>query len=535
MMRVVTAEEMRELDRRATAEYGIPSLLLMESAGAETVRELLAAFPAAPSGRTLILCGRGNNGGDGFVVARRLLQRGAAVTTVLLGAAAEVRGDARLNLEILQRLGAPPVEIRRPEELDRVAGALADADLVVDALLGTGTRGAAQGLTADCIRLVNEAARPVVAVDIPSGLSADEPSPAGPVVQACLTVTFAFPKPGLLLYPGARFAGRLRVADIGIPAALWRGTTGLHLLEAADLVAAFPLRDPAGHKGTYGHVLVIAGAAGKTGAAALTAEGALRAGAGLVTLATPGSLQDVLAGKLTEVMTEALPETETRAIAWEARERILALAEGKSAVALGPGLGTHASTAKLVRELVRVLPLPVVVDADGLNALAGQAELLRDAAGPRILTPHPAEMARLIGTARDAVVLHRTALVPSAAQSLRATLVLKTARTLIGAPGGDTWIVPTGNPGMATGGTGDLLTGMIAGLLAQGREASLAAQAGAYVHGLAGDVAAERFGQEAMTAGDLLAAVPEAIRRVKGGGRGGSGVGGRGAERLGEP
>jgi NAD(P)H-hydrate epimerase len=520
MMRVVTAEEMRDLDRRATAEYGIPSLLLMESAGAETVRELLAAFPDAPGRRTLVLCGRGNNGGDGFVVARRLLQRGAAVTTVLLGAGSEVRGDARTNLEILQRLGAAPVEVRRPEELDRVAAALAAADLVVDALLGTGTRGAAQGLTADCIRMVNEAGRPVVAVDIPSGLSADEPSPAGPVVEAQLTVTFALPKPALLLYPGARFAGRLRVADIGIPAALWRGTAGLHLLERADLPPAFPPRDPAGHKGTYGHALVIAGAAGKTGAAAMAAEAALRTGAGLVTLATPASVQDVLAGKLTEVMTEGLPETETRAIAWEARDRILALAEGKSAVALGPGLGTHASTVKLARELVRLLPLPVVVDADGLNALAGQPELLRDAAGPRILTPHPGEMARLIGTARDAVVLHRTALVPSTAQSLRATLVLKMARTLIGVPAGDTWIVPTGNPGMATGGTGDVLTGMIAGLLAQGREAGLAARAAAYVHGLAGDLAAERAGEEAMTAGDLLAAIPEAIRRVKGGGRG---------------
>jgi NAD(P)H-hydrate epimerase len=516
MQKVVTAAEMRELDRRATAEYGIPSLLLMEHAGGETTREILAAFPAARAGRVVILCGRGNNGGDGFVVARRLLGSGAAVRCFLLGRAAEVRGDAGTNLEILRRLGAMPVEIDAAAGVAALRDAVATADLAVDALLGTGARGPAHGAAAECIGVLNEAACPVVAVDLPSGLGADRPTPEGPAVRATMTVTFALPKPSLLLYPAAQYVGRLRVADIGIPAALCREpSAGLGLLEAADAARAFPARDPAGHKGTYGHVLVVAGSRGKTGAAVMAAEAALRAGAGLVTLAVPTSVQDVVAARLTEVMTEALPETDARTLSWEARDRLFQLAQGKAAVALGPGLGTHPSTGRLVRELVRALPLPVVLDADGLNALAGEADVVHGAPGPRVLTPHPGEMARLVGMARDVVVADRLELVPRVARELGATVVLKMARTLVGAASGQAWIVPTGNPGMATAGSGDVLTGIVAGLLAQEVDATVAACAGAYVHGLAGDLAAERAGPEALIAGDLLRHLPGAVRRVK--------------------
>jgi NAD(P)H-hydrate epimerase len=335
-------------------------------------------------------------------------------------------------------------------------------------------------------------------------------------VQADLTVTFALPKPSLLLYPAAGWAGRVTVVDIGIPPALIReGAATLAVLEPTDVAPAFPVRDPAGHKGTYGHVLVVAGSAGKTGAAAMTAEAALRTGAGLVTLAVPGSVQDVLAAKLTEVMTEALPETEARTIGWESCDRLRQLAAGKSAVALGPGLGTHPATAKLVRELLATLALPVVADADALSALAGQARALRGAPGPRVLTPHPGEMARLLGVDRDVVLAERLQIVPRTARELEATVVLKTARTLIADASGPAWIVPTGNPGMATGGTGDVLTGIVAGLLSRGVEPTLAACAAAYVHGLAGDLAAARLGPEAMLAGDLLRHLPDAIRAVK--------------------
>ncbi|MBI2457162.1 MAG: NAD(P)H-hydrate dehydratase [candidate division NC10 bacterium] len=529
-MRVVTAKEMQELDRRATAEYGIPSLLLMENAGVETVREMLTAFPALlrsremltafPAllrSRVVILCGRGNNGGDGCVVARHLLNRGARVETFLLARPRDVTGDARVNLEILEKLGATPVEITGAGDLAALAERIGSADVVVDALLGTGAQGPAKGILAEAIDLVNRAGRPVVAVDLPSGLTADDPEPPGPAIRATLTVALALPKRSLLLYPAAAFAGTVRIVDIGIPPALRREPEiALGLLEAEDVAPAFPRRDPAAHKGTYGHVLVIAGSVGKTGAAALASLAAQRAGAGLVTLAVPHSLNDILEVKLTEVMTEPLPETEARTIGREALDRVLHLAEGKSVVAIGPGLGTHPSTQKLVRELLPSLRLPIVLDADGLNALAGQAEVLGQAAGPVILTPHPGELSRLLGVARDEVLRKRIPLVQEAAARFNAILVMKMAHTVIASPRRKAVIVPTGNPGMATGGTGDVLTGLIAGLLAQGVEPGLAAQAGTYVHGLAGDLAAERLGQEAMLAGDLLEHVPEAIARVKG-------------------
>jgi ADP-dependent NAD(P)H-hydrate dehydratase / NAD(P)H-hydrate epimerase len=516
MIRVATASEMQEMDRRAAAEFGIPSLLLMENAGSETVREILAAFPGISGLRVLVLCGRGNNGGDGFVIARRLLGRGISVRTVLLARRDAVQGDARINLEILEKLGAPPVEMPDLGDLPRLRECLLSADVVVDAILGTGARGPARDILAEAIDAMNRSGRPVVSVDIPSGLGADCAEAVGPAVRATVTVTFAAPKRSLILFPAAAHAGRVRVVDIGIPRMLWAdGAIGVGLLQAADVQGAFPVRDPAAHKGSYGHVLVVAGSVGKTGAAALAALGAQRIGAGLVTLAAPASLNEILEVKLTEVMTAPVPETEARTVALTALEPLLHLAEGKDAVAIGPGLGRHPATQALVRELVTRLRIPVVLDADGLNALAGAAECLRDATGPLVLTPHPGECARLLGVSVAKLLAERIPLVQKAAADWRLSLVLKTARTLVGDPAGGVAIVPTGNPGMATGGTGDVLTGVIAGLIAQGVAAPLAARAGAYVHGLAGDLAADRLGPEAMLAGDLLEALPEAIRQVK--------------------
>ena len=516
MIKIVTATEMQQLDRRATAEYGIPSLVLMENAGSETAREMLAAFPALLRYRVAILCGRGNNGGDGFVAARHLLDRGVAAETFLFARREDIRGDARVNLEILEKRGAAPTEARDAGEMATVSERIASADLIVDALLGTGTHGAAQGLVAEVIELVNRTGRPVVAVDMPSGLVADDPEPPGPAVRATLTVTFALPKRCLFLYPAAGYAGTIRVVPIGIPPSLCQDPELLlGLLEARDVALAFPRRDPAAHKGTFGHVLVIAGSVGKTGAAALASLAALRVGAGLVTLAIPQSLNDAMEAKLTEVMTEPVAETEARSIDREALDRLLHLAEGKAAVALGPGLGTHPSTQKLVRELLGSLKLPIVLDADGINALAGQADLLARVGGPVIVTPHPGEFSRLMDVPRDEALRRRVSLAQEVAGRLKVTLVLKTAHTIVASPKRDALIVPTGNPGLATGGTGDVLTGLIAGLLAQGVAPPLAAQAGAYVHGLAGDVAAARLGQEAMLAGDVLAYVSDAIHQVK--------------------
>ncbi|MDE2484100.1 MAG: NAD(P)H-hydrate dehydratase [candidate division NC10 bacterium] len=513
---VVTASQMRELDRRATEEYGIPSLLLMENAGLQAVLELERAFPRLTQRRVVIVCGKGNNGGDGFVVARHLFDRGIAVEVFLLARQAEIKGDARTNLEIIRRVGVPLHEVTTNRELETIREPIERADVVVDAILGTGTTGPAKGLFGEAIELLNRSGRPIVALDIPSGLNSDEGVIYGPSINAMLTVTFGLPKRGLILYPAASCAGRVVTVDIGLPRQLLTDPLlDVSLVQAEDLVGTLPPRDPNAHKGTYGHVLVLAGSPGKTGAAAMCALSALRMGAGLVTLALPESLNDAMEAKLTEVMTEPLPETGERTVSFAALERILELMKGKRAVAIGPGLSIHPETAELVRAVVNTAQAQIVVDADGINALGPNLEMLRNVPLPPVLTPHPGELARLLGIDRDEVVRNRIPIAQKVATSFGVHLVLKGARTLIANPEGRVAINMTGNAGMATGGTGDVLTGLIAGLLAQSVNAGLAAKAAVYLHGLAGDLAAEAVGQEAMVASDLMAQVPEAIRQLK--------------------
>lgn len=519
MLRVATAEEMRRADRRATEELLLPSLLLMENAGRGAVQVMEAVFGPLGGRRVAALCGKGSNGGDGFVAARHLAARGARVEVFLLAPATEVRGDAGVNLAVLQRSGLAVREVTTPEALAEVREALARADLVLDALLGTGLAGPATGLLAEAIELVNAAGRPVVSLDLPSGLSADQGGLLGPTVQATLTVTFGLPKRGLLLYPGALKAGRVEVVDLGVPASLLGEGIAVGLLEAGDVRAAFPSRPPHAHKGSYGHLLVLAGSVGKTGAAIMTTLAALRVGTGLVTLGTPASQQPVVAAQLMEGMTEPLPETQARTLSAKAGERIAELAGRMDAVALGPGLGLEPETQALVRTLVRDLEGPMVVDADGLTALAGHLAVLRAARGPRLLTPHPGELARMLGRGVQEVEADRIGVAQRLAGETGAWVALKGARTAIAGPDGQVSLNPTGNPGMATGGTGDVLTGLVGGLLAQGHPERLALEAGVYLHGLAGDLAREVKGEEGMLAGDLLEAVPAAIRRLRGDGR----------------
>ncbi len=515
-MKVVTAREMREIDRRCTDEFGIPSLLLMELAGLGVVREMERAFPEVGRRRVAVLCGKGNNGGDGFVIARHLANRGAAVQAFLFARGEDLAGDARVNFDMASRMGLPVRPILGADDRAALADGIARADVLVDALLGTGAAGAPHGPVAEAIEAMNASGKPVVAVDVPSGLGADAPAPAGPCVRAVLTCTMALPKPSLLLYPGAAFAGEVRVVDIGAPRPLLEDPDlPLALLDASDVAAAFPPRDAAAHKGTYGHLLVVAGSAGKSGAAALCAMAGLRVGAGLVTLAAPEGLHDTLAARHSEVMVEPLPQTARRALARAALPRLRALLEGKTAVALGPGLSTDEETVEVVRALAAEVRLPMVVDADGLNAFAGRLPLLAQAPGPRILTPHPGEAGRLLGIARETLMRDRLAIVPGVARTQGLHLVLKGARTLVADPKGSVAINPTGNPGMASGGTGDVLTGMIGGLVARGVEPGLAARAGVYLHGLAGDLAMRAEGPEALVAGDLLAQCGAAIRSLR--------------------
>ncbi len=514
MIRVLTAREMQAADRRTIEKVGLPGSVLMENAGAEVARLIGERFPKAR--RISVLCGKGNNGGDGFVVARRLLA--LAPTTYLLGRPEDVRGDARLHMLGYQRSGGRVITVHDAAVWESVRERALGAQLVVDALLGTGLQAQPRGLVGQVIGEVAAAAGggpTVVSIDIPSGVSSDTGALPWQAVKATLTVTFAAPKHGHVLPPACDAVGELAVVDIGIPDnVLAECGSRLGLLEAGDARAAFGQRAPGAHKGDCGHLLVLAGSVGKTGAAILAATAALRTGAGLVTVATPApSLPLVVAAGRPEMMTEPLPVGPGEGLAPEALDRALSLASTRDAVVLGPGLGQAPSTRALVREFLKRNTKPVVVDADGLNALAGAGEVAGETT--TVLTPHPGEMARLTGSSVAEVQRDRLKASTELALASGALVVLKGQRTIVADVAGRAAVNPTGNPGMATAGTGDALAGVIGALLARGREGWLAATAAVFLHGLAGDRAAARTGPESLLAGDLVDELAEAIRALK--------------------
>jgi NAD(P)H-hydrate epimerase len=528
-MKVLTAAQMREVDRLTTERYGIPSLLLMENAAAQTLRAIEQRFGSVAGRHLLVLCGKGNNGGDGAAFARHAWMRRARVDVVLFAEVETTSGDARINFEILRHLSGG--ELRFFEGADRLTWSafregLERYDLIVDGLLGTGLERPAEGIYGEVIADVARFAdRPrttrIVAIDLPSGLAADRDHMIGPTVRADLTVTFTAPKPALVLPPAYLCAGEVVVAPIGSPEELIHsvGAT-LNLVEASDVRrwVERTRRHPLGHKGTYGHVLVIAGSRGKPGAACLAARAALAAGAGLVTVATVPSGQSVVVAHVAEAMTEALAETDEGTIAESALARALELVAERDVLALGPGLTTQESTRRFVRELVARVRCPVIVDADGLNNLAPWPDELDGRQRPLIVTPHPGEMARLIGTSSRDVLEHRVEVAREFATAHHVWLVLKGHRTLIATPEGQVYINPTGNAGLATAGAGDVLTGILAGCLAQdrGREPTEAVLAAVYLHGLAGDVAARRVGARAMLASDVTAHLGDALALIGG-------------------
>jgi NAD(P)H-hydrate epimerase len=512
VIRIATAEEMRRADRRATERFGVPSLLLMENAGRGAADVIERVFGAVRGRRVAVVCGKGNNGGDGFVVARHLTARGAVVGVWLVGRTGDVRGDAAVNLEAVRRSGLPLAEVSGG---DRLATALADADLVVDALLGTGVSGPATGLVADAIVAINAAGRPVCALDLPSGLSADHGRLLGPVVSATVTATFGLPKLGLFLHPGAACAGRIEVCDLGVPPAWLEEGSSAWVPEAEDIRSLLPGRAVDAHKGHQGHLLVVAGAVGKTGAAVLASRGALRAGTGLVTCALPATQQPIVAAQLAEAMTEPVAETGAQTLSTKAVDRLLELAGRMGAVAIGPGVGLEPETQEAVRRLVLGVERPMVVDADALTALVGQLERLRQAPGARLLTPHPGEAARLLGVSAADVQADRPGSARRLAELSGVWVALKGAGTIVTGPDGQLTLNPTGNPGMATGGTGDVLTGIAGGFLAQGIAPGAALRAAVYVHGLAGDLAAAARGTAGLVAGDVAEAVPAALRQLR--------------------
>jgi hydroxyethylthiazole kinase-like uncharacterized protein yjeF len=513
-MRVLNAAQMREADRRTVDDIGIPSLVLMENAGRQAVAAMEAMHSDLLERQVAVLCGRGNNGGDGFVVARTLAQRGVDVSVFLLGRVSDVRGDARTNLEILGRLGLTVVEVADSQAWELHFTEVSDCTLIVDAIFGTGLNAPLSGLIESVVADVNASGIPVVAIDLPSGLSADSAEPIGPSIEAGLTVTLAAPKLPLVLPPAETRAGDIVIADIGIPGEVLESLDGprVDLLTRASMRELVTPRAADSHKGDYGHVLVVAGSRGKTGAAHLAAIGALRSGAGLVTIATPASCQQVIAAMAPEYMTEALAETQD-GLDPDGVERVLEWA--RDVIAIGPGLGRAPGTREFIRQLVDRATTPIVVDADGLNAFTDDPDRLAGREGRDvIITPHPGEMGRLLGMTTDEVQSSRLEIARNFAAAHRVYVVLKGHRTLIATPNEKIFINPTGNPGMATGGTGDVLTGMIAAWLAQLLDAEAACKLAVYLHGMAGDLAEADEGDVAMTASDVAGHLGDAMMEL---------------------
>jgi len=488
-MRILTPEQMREVDRLSTT----PTLILMENAGMRVVEVLEDRFENLDELTIAILCGKGNNGGDGMVVARQLIQKGVFPFVFLFASEEETKGDAKANLDMLKGLGYPPTVVLNEHDWAEERLELLDADIVVDALLGTGARKPVEGLYKLVIESLAEdfSRAEIVAVDVPS-----------PGVQADVTVTFTALKPPLVFYPDSEDAGDVILADIGCPAELLENENyKLHLIQPHEL----PARVADSNKGTYGRVLIIGGSRGKSGAAAMAGQAALRAGAGLVTVATAESVLPLIAISMPELMTTALAETMDGTIANQSMAQIM---KDKTVVAIGPGLTTVPETSEFVRRVGQECRTQMVIDADGLNALAGfDGEL-----GGAVLTPHPGEMARLIEKTAEFVNANRVEVASDFAKRRNAYVVLKGHRTVVAAPDGNVYVNPTGNPGMATGGTGDILTGMIAGILAQEHLGSFIERLclAVYLHGLAGDLAAEELGEESLVATDILRFLPKA-------------------------
>jgi NAD(P)H-hydrate epimerase len=514
MMKVATAEQMQELDRKAIETYRIPGIVLMENAGRGATEAIAEAFPDFQKMKIAIIAGKGNNGGDGFVVARYLLNSGVNGKVYLLADPKALRGEAETNSQIFQRMKGEVISVPSSKDYQKVKKELERFDLLIDAIFGTGLDAEVRGYYREVIDHLNTLQKPIVAIDIPSGLDANSGKPLGTAIRASLTVTFGLPKIGHLIPPGPDYVGEVKVIDIGYPQKLVEEEKiQAHLLGKEEIRTWLSIpRRPNTNKGDYGHLLVIAGSVGKTGAAAMACEAALRMGAGLVTLAIPKSLNPIMEMKLTEVMTEPLPETPKQTLSLRAFSSIVRLCENKKAVIMGPGVGTFKETQSLMVKLLRALEIPVIVDADGLTALTSQSKVLPISNRSLILTPHPGEMARLIRSSSKEVQDDRIGISRSFSQSNHLYLVLKGHRTLIATPKGEVFINPTGNPGMASGGTGDVLTGMIGGLICQGFDILQSLQVAVYLHGLAGDLMARELGEKSLIATDIIQKIPELLQ-----------------------
>jgi ADP-dependent NAD(P)H-hydrate dehydratase / NAD(P)H-hydrate epimerase len=507
-----TAEHMREADRQAIEDHHIPSLFLMENAGQAAFHLLEKLYTPLGNQHVLIVVGKGNNGGDGLVIARLLSERSVSTHVLLLTPAAQLKGDALINYERLEGR----VICEEVTTMAEVQAAVTPATVIVDGILGTGLQKPVTDFFAQVIEILNQSHKPIVALDIPSGLSAESGQPLGTAIQASQTIAFGAPKLGEVLREAEPWVGDLQVVDIGIPPEVM---TGLSIptswVTVSEIKPHLPTRSRSSHKGTYGHVLVVAGSVNKLGAALLTAKAALHSGAGLVTLALPDRAFDKVPQDALEVMYEPMPSTEEGLFSEEALVKVLQLAEGKSVMAIGPGIGVGSGTQHLVTGLIQQSSLPLIIDADGLNNIADSLEVLEQATGPLVLTPHPGEMARLNGQSTQEIQKDRLQVARDWVQRYATYLVLKGDQTLTATPEGQVFLNASGNPAMAAAGMGDVLTGIIAAMMAQQLPLPEAVITGVFLHGLAGDLFQKEVGDRGLLASELLTYLPKAIHTVQ--------------------
>ena len=516
-MKLADAKTIQAIDRKSLKDYGVKGLQLMENAGRGVADIILRELQSCHKGRgrVAIIAGKGNNGGDGFVAARHLKNRGVNVTVLSFSRIDEIKGDAGVNAASWKRMGGDIFLISAGAALNDIESMFSHSSIIVDAIFGTGLSSEIRGPYAEVIELVNGLDKKVIAVDIPSGVDASTGAILGTAIRADITATMAMPKIGLYTYPGRDYSGHIEVVDIGAPRSLlddrsirWNLTCGV------DIKRTLRPRSANTHKGSYGHVLVLAGSPGKTGAALMTAMGAMRMGAGLATIGVPQGLLPSMEAKTIEAMTLGLPQTPQMTLGLSSYDAVRKSMAGKSALVVGPGLGVSDDLAGLIRKIIKEADYPIVIDADGLNNMAGRMEVLRDTAARIVLTPHPGEMARLMDMTTAQVQSDRLNVAEALAGKTKATVVLKGAGTVIAAPGGVIHINPTGNPGLSTAGTGDVLSGMIGAFLAQGYDTLPAAVAAVYIHGAAGDEAARESGGMGMIATDLLPFIPKIVKSL---------------------
>lgn len=514
-MKLLTAKQMRDLDHRAINDYAIPGIVLMENAGRGAADSIHRRYCSQCPGPVLIVSGKGNNGGDGYVIARHLENRGWAVTTLVLAERTQVTGDAAVNLDALLKSGATVLFAPTAASLAHQLETVSDTALIIDAIFGNGLNSAVRGHYRDAIDWINQQLVSVIAIDLPSGIDATTGQILGAAVDADFTLTFAFAKLGQVSYPAQRYVGDLEVVDLGMPRILLESVCDQFCLVDGRVAAQLlPARPEDGHKGTFGHLLVVAGSEGKSGAARMCAEAALRCGCGLVSVASPCSAQRQIANGTPEVMTLVVPDVDG-SLCRDSFSKISSLWDQMAVVAVGPGLGTHPETQALVREIVQHCPCPLVLDADALNAIAHTPELLRERKGQTILTPHPGEMARLTGLSIEYIQNNRLEVARQFADDFHVNLLLKGARTVLADTTGRVWVNSSGNNGMASAGMGDVLTGMVAACVAQQQDVFSALALAAYLHGAAADLCLKKIGSVGYLATDVTSALPAARQHLK--------------------